>query len=208
MHALLTKALQANAITLPETAIQQLSAYLALLQTWNRAFNLTAITEPEDMVYLHIVDSLLVAPCLQGTRCLDVGSGAGLPGIALAVAEPDRHWVLLDKNSKKTRFLTQVVAELGLRNVSVVHTRCEDFHPTQGFDSILARAFGTLSMFVQTTQHLLSPGGSWIAMKGKYPQDELADLPNTVEAQQIKRIVMKGTDVDRHIVCLRILGKR
>ena len=143
MQRLLTQALKENNLIISDAAQQQLLNYLALLQQWNKVFNLTAITDPREMVYLHIIDSLAIQPFLNGKRFLDVGSGAGLPGIPLAIIHPDQHWVLLDKNNKKTRFITQACAELRLTNVEAVHARCEDFKPTQCFDNIVARAFAT-----------------------------------------------------------------
>jgi len=199
---LLTSALVQNNLTLTAAEQQQLLRYLDLMQTWNRVFNLTTITEPRDMVYLHIIDSLAVQPYLHDTRLLDVGTGAGLPGIPLAIVNPGQHWVLLDKNSKKTRFLTQAVAELKLANVEVVHNRSEDFHTDHCFDSILSRALGTIRMFAETTEHLLCPSGKLIAMKGKYPQEELDDLPGSFKVQDITRLDIKGMDIERHIVRL------
>lgn len=200
---LLKPALIANQFELSADKIAALANYLELMSTWNKAFNLTSITEPRDMVYLHIIDSLTVQPFLHGERLLDVGSGAGLPGIPLAIVNPNQQWVLLDKNSKKTRFQTQAIAELGLKNIAAVHDRCEDFQPAQGFDSILSRAFSTLRTFVETTEHLLAPTGIFIAMKGKYPQEELDDLPGHFVAQSSKRLAIKGVDVERHVICLR-----
>lgn len=199
---LLKQPLKNNRLDLPGSTIAQLAKYLDLLQTWNRAFNLTAITDPREMVYLHIIDSLSVAPYLHGARMLDVGSGAGLPGIPLALLHPKHHWVLLDKNSKKTRFQTQAIAELGLKNVEAVHNRCEDFHPDACFDSILSRAFGTLRMFVETTEHLLCTNGIFIAMKGKYPKEELNDLPSRFLTRNVTRLALQGIDAERHIVCI------
>lgn len=199
---LLSQALHENHFSLSESAQQQLLQYLHLMQTWNRVFNLTTITENRDMVYLHLIDSLAVQPYLQGQRMLDVGTGAGLPGIPLAIANPQQEWILLDKNSKKTRFLTQVVAELGLTHVSVIHSRSEDFHPTQCFDSILSRALGSLRLFAETTEHLLCQQGKWIAMKGKYPQEELKDIPDRFQLVDVTRLNLKGLDIERHIVRL------
>lgn len=200
LHGLLKQALDANAISLEESAIQKLIYYLEQLQAWNRVFNLTTITEPSDMVYLHVMDSLSVRPFLYGTRLLDVGSGAGLPGIPLAIACPHLQWVLLDKNSKKTRFLTQVIADLELTNIKIIHERCEDFHPAHCFDSILSRAFGTLATFVEINDHLLCPHGKFIAMKGKYPHDELNHLPKRFLAQEVVRLNIQGMTAERHIV--------
>lgn len=176
--------------------------YLELIQTWNRVFNLTAITNERDMVYLHLIDSLMVIPFLQGQKFLDVGSGAGLPGIPLAIINPDQEWTLLDKNNKKTRFLTQAISELNLSNVKVEHSRSEDFHPKECFDSILSRAFGTLTMFIDTTAHLLCENGQLIAMKGKYPQDEIRGIPNTFIAK-VSRLDIQGMSIERHICILK-----
>lgn len=198
--SLLAKALQDNALTLSPPAQQQLMHYLALLQKWNSAFNLTAITDPNEMVYLHLIDSLVISPFLHGKRMLDVGSGAGLPGIPLAIMHPEHHWIVLDKNGKKTRFMTQVIAELGLKNVEAAHSRCETFQPALGFDSIVSRAFGTIPMFTETTEHLLNPDGNWIAMKGKYPTEELAELPSRFLLQSVTRLEINGIDAERHVV--------
>lgn len=185
-----------------EAAVEKLIAYLQLLKTWNKTFNLTAITDPRDMVYLHIIDSLMVQPYIKGKQILDVGSGAGLPGIPLAICYPEQEWVLLDKNSKKTRFQIQAIAELGLKNVKATHTRSEEFRPTLGFDSIVSRAFGTLQMFVETAGHLLAPTGKLIAMKGKYPVDELKEVPAHFEVTAINELHVKGIEIERHVVCL------
>jgi 16S rRNA (guanine527-N7)-methyltransferase len=200
---ILSQALSENHLSLDNAAQEKLIAYLNLIITWNKVFNLTSITKTREMVYLHIIDSLAVAPYLHGNRMLDVGSGAGLPGIPLAILHPEHEWLLLDKNSKKTRFLTQAIAELGLSNVKAIHSRCEDFQPAPGFDSILSRAFGTLNMFTTTTNHLLRENGIFVAMKGKYPQDELQALPDNVVVKSIQKIDINGMDLDRHIVCLQ-----
>lgn len=202
MHHLLKTALQQNQLTCTEQAQQLLIRYLELLQRWNQTYNLTAITDPREMVYLHLIDSLVIRPYLTGNRLLDIGTGAGLPGIPLAITNPDKHFVLLDKNNKKTRFLTQVTAELGLKNVEVVHTRCEDFHPKQCFDSILSRAYASLWLFVNSSKHLLCKNGWWIAMKGRYPLDEISELGNDFILQNATRLDIKGIDVERHVICL------
>lgn len=199
-QALLSHALQENQLILTEKAEQQLMAYLNLMQTWNRVFNLTAITKPLDAIYLHLIDSLVIQPYLHGHRLLDVGTGAGLPGIPLAIAHPEQQWVLLDKNNKKTRFLTQVIAELKLSNVEVVQSRCENFHPTPCFDSILSRAFGNIRLFVETTKHLLCQDGILIAMKGKYPKEELDTIPNSFKLMDVTHLTIKGMNIERHLI--------
>lgn len=202
LSLILNKALTENRFSLSDEVKQKFIRYLELMKQWNQIFNLTTLLDPHDMVYLHIVDSLMVTPYLKGSRILDVGSGAGLPGIPLAIMHPEKQWVLLDKNNKKTRFLTQVAAELGLKNVTVVHSRSQDFHPEHCFDSILSRALGTIDMFIETTAHLLCPSGIFIAMKGKYPQSELDVLREDYKIEAITRIDIKGITVERHIVCL------
>lgn len=196
-------ALTENSMEISTSMQDQLIQYLELMQKWNQVFNLTTITAPKDMVYLHLIDSLAVAPYLHGTEMLDVGTGAGLPGIPLAITKPEQHWTLVDKNSKKTRFLTQAIAHLELKNAIAAHTRSEEFHPDHGFDSILSRAFGTIRMFAETTGHLLKPNGILIAMKGKYPQDEINDVPEGFQIQDVTRLYIKGTDVERHIVRIK-----
>jgi len=202
---LLKKGFADNHLAASDKHLQQLQAYLELMLVWNRAFNLTAITEPKDMVYLHILDSLAIAPFLRGTRLLDVGSGAGLPGIPLAILYPEQHWVLLDKNSKKTRFLTQVISELGLDNIEVVHSRSEDFQPSKCFDSIVARALSTLESFINTTQHLICPQGVFIAMKGKYPEMELNAMPRHYKVLNATRLEVNGLTAERHVI---VIGKK
>lgn len=199
----LKKALADNHITSTDTQQTQWLNYLEQLHKWNKVYNLTSITTPREMIYLHIIDSLLVAPFLHGTHCLDVGSGAGLPGIPLAILHPEQHWTLLDKNNKKTRFMIQVSAELGLKNIKVHHGRAEDFLPPTKFDSILSRAYGNLAMFISTTEHALANHGVLIAMKGKRPDDELAELPAHWLAEAPTPLTMKGMSIDRHIICMR-----
>ncbi|HTM63905.1 MAG TPA: 16S rRNA (guanine(527)-N(7))-methyltransferase RsmG [Gammaproteobacteria bacterium] len=203
MRDLLITALNENDIVLPEIAIDKLIHYLEIMQSWNKVFNLTSITEPREMVYLHIVDSLLTAPFLTGNKFLDVGSGAGLPGIPLAIMHPEHKWILLDKNNKKTRFMTQAIAELNLTNASAVQNRAEDFHPDACFDSILSRAYATLALFVKTTRHLICKNGTFIAMKGKYPHDELQELAGLTGEAKVFPIKMQGMTLERNIVCIK-----
>lgn len=199
MKSILIEAARDNQIDLTAKQLDQLEHYLVLMNTWNKVFNLTSITNSREMVYLHIIDSLLTAPFLTGQRMLDVGSGAGLPGIPLAIMNPDQQWVLLDKNSKKTRFMTQAIAELGLKNVQAVHSRAEDFHPELKFDHILSRAYATLALFIETTRHLLSKNGTFIALKGRYPHDEIAEISYETTVSPVH---MTGMTLERHIVCI------
>jgi len=182
---------------------QQLEEYLNLLQRWNKVYNLTAVRDPAQMSTLHIADSLSVAQYLQGASCLDVGSGAGLPGIPLAITQPERHFTLLDTNGKKTRFMQQAVLELGLKNVQVVQTRVESWQPAAPFDAVISRAFASLHDFVTFTGKHLRDGGILYAMKGRYPQGELTELPTgwTVCAEHPLHI--SGLDAERHLLELQ-----
>lgn len=204
MKSILETALKENGLILSNESIGKLVHYLNMLQTWNKVFNLTSITSPREMVYLHIIDSLLTAPFITGERSLDVGTGAGLPGIPLAILNPAHKWVLLDKNSKKTRFMTQAIAELALPNVQTVHSRAEDFHTEQGFDNILSRAYASLELFIKTTRHLICKNGTFIALKGKFPKDELAEIAGICPVPTVTPVCMKGMTLDRHIVCMKI----
>lgn len=185
-----------------QTLIPSLAHYLQLLQQWNSVHNLTAITDPEQMVILHILDSLAISPYLYGQRLLDVGTGAGLPGIPLALKHPEKEFTLLDSNSKKTRFLTQVKHELQIKNINIIHSRVEDFHPDKNFDSILSRAFSSLEVMLQTTQHLLAAGGQFLAMKGIYPEEELKAIPETFKVTAVHTLTIQGLDAKRCLVCI------
>ena len=156
--------------------IDQLLAFIQLIAKWNRSYNLTAVRNNADMARLHILDSLAILPYIEGKRVIDIGTGAGLPGIPLAICLPDVQFTLLDSNAKKTRFVQQAVLELKLTNVTVVHSRVEDYQPEQGFDSVLTRAFASLPDIVQLTGHLLTDAGVLLAMKGQVPEAELQQL--------------------------------
>lgn len=180
---------------------RQLHAYLALMQRWNRVYNLTAVRDPGQMLVLHLADCLALLPHLAlpaGARLLDVGSGAGLPGIPVAVMRPDLEVVVCDAVQKKCAFLRQVAAELGLSRVRVVHARVEDLEPP-GFDCITSRAFSDLATLVGLTRHLLAPGGSWAAMKGRAPDDEIAALPADI-ATSVEPLTVPGLDAERCVV--------
>ena len=190
--------------TLPEGAEQKLLRFLELLQRWNRTINLTAVREIDEMVAAHLLDSLAIRPWLAGERILDVGSGAGLPGIPLAIAEPHRSFVLLDSAAKRCRFLTQAVVELGLANVQVENRRVEDYLVTSDevppYSTITARAFSSLDKFVAAAGHLLADRGSLLAMKGKMPHDELSMLPDGWRLQHAEKLVIPGLVAERHLL--------
>jgi len=181
-----------------------LLAFLRLLQKWNRVYNLTSIENPVDMIRLHILDSLLLLPYLRGAHILDVGTGAGLPGMPLAVMAPEKEFVLLDSNAKKTRFVQQAAIELGLRNVSIVHQRIEEFFPERVFDTVLARAFASLTQIVAQTARLLSRGGVILAQKGQLPEKEMWHLENV--GVKVFPSKIPGLDVNRHLIEITVLG--
>lgn len=185
---------------LPQTQ-QKLLDYVALLAKWNKVHNLTAVRDPEEMVTLHLLDSLSVLPHIEGSCLLDVGSGGGLPGIPLAIARPDLSVTLLDSSHKKSAFQRQAKAELGLDNVEVVCSRVEAYQPAHKFDRVISRAFSDLAEYVKLTRHLLSDSGTWLAMKGVHPYDELAQLK---ELQvEVVPLSVPGLEAQRHLVFLK-----
>jgi len=189
-------------LALPEGAVAKLLDYLTLLDKWNRVYNLTAVREAERMVSHHVLDSLAAVPFFQGKTVLDVGSGGGLPGIPLAIARPALQVTLIDSIAKKTAFLLQAKAELGLANLNVVTSRVEDFCPATGFDIITSRAFSDLKEFVTLTRHLLKPGGHWLAMKGLIPHEEIASLPDWVKVSANHALAVPGLEASRHLIVL------
>jgi 16S rRNA (guanine527-N7)-methyltransferase len=181
----------------------QLSDYLGLLCRWNSTYNLTAINTPEDMLVRHLLDSLAVAPYLRGKNFLDVGTGAGLPGIPLAIVNQQRKFVLLDSNGKKTRFLFHVRTQLGLDNVEEVQCRAEKHEVDNGYSGILSRGLSSLREMVQNTKHLLAPGGRFYAMKGKFPDAEVAQLSETYKVEEFIRLLVPELDEDRHLIIIK-----
>lgn len=199
----LQASLQNNHYSFSELLKHQFITYLTLLEKWNQTYNLTAIRDPNDMVTLHLLDSLAIHPYLHGNRIIDVGTGAGLPGIPLALIYPEKEFVLLDSNSKKTRFLTHVIHELKINNITIVHSRTEDFHPEKGFDSIVSRAFAAIKVMLATTQHLIHADGQFLAMKGIYPEQEIAEIPPNFQVVNIHKLEIKGLNAERHLVCIK-----
>jgi len=195
--------LGALGISLSASARSSLLEYCDILLKWNKTYNLTSVDDPEQMISLHLLDSLAVLPFLPGGRVLDVGTGAGLPGIPLAIARPDQHFVLLDSNGKKTRFLVQASGQLGLKNIEVVNQRVERYQATELFDVIISRAFSSLEQFLSTCAHLVSPGGQFLAMKGKLPEDELRQLPEGIQLVSSIELEIPGLEAERHLLMLR-----
>lgn len=198
----LKRGLLALGLTLDAPTQQRLLDYIALIDKWNRVYNLTAIREPEKMVSHHLLDSLAVAPHLHAARVLDVGSGAGLPGIPLALANPDMQVTLLDSNHKKAAFLNQAVIELKLKNAAVCAERVESWQTEDRFDVIISRAFSDMGEFVRVARHLLAPGGVFAAMKGLHPYEEIDKLPPECRVQQVLPLAIPGLEGARHLVLI------
>lgn len=201
---MLKEGVQALQLDLSEHQLTQLMDYLALLSKWNSVYNLTAVRDPAQMVMQHLLDSLAVVPAFADARCvLDVGAGGGLPGIVLAVARPDIKVSLIDTVQKKTAFLTQVKAELGLANVAVYNARVEQLQVQHKFDTITSRAFAELADFVTWSSHLLEEGGRFIAMKGVLPTEEIARLPAGWSVAEARSLQVPGLGAERHLVFIQ-----
>lgn len=182
-----------------DSQIDKLLSYLELLNKWNKAYNLTAIRDPEQMMIKHLLDSVAVAPYVQNDNLIDVGSGAGLPGIPLAILKPELHVVTLDSNGKKTRFQNQVKIELDLANLEVVHGRVEQF-TDQRFNQVTSRAFASIEDMVNLSADLLSDTGVFLAMKGRFPEAELKALPKEFSLLDTYRLNVPGLDEERHLL--------
>ena len=204
IEARLAEGLAAMGLVLDAASQAKLVAYLRLIEKWNKVHNLTAVREPGQMVVLHLLDSLAVLPHVAGARSLlDVGTGAGLPGIPLAVARPDLAVTLLDSSHKKATFLRQAKAELGLANVEVACERVENWHPPASFDVVVSRAFAELADFVTQAGHLVAPGGAMLAMKGLHPYDEIARVPPSHRVENVVALRVPSLDAQRHLVLLK-----
>ena len=200
-HILLAQGISQLGLDLSPHIQGQLQYYMAALQKWNAAFNLTAIRDPKDIVIKHFLDSLSILPHLRSNTLLDVGTGAGFPALVLAIAKPDLQVDLLDSNSKKTRFLVQMVAELGLKNVRVHHARVEQANlPPHA--QIVSRAFSSLADFCQWCEHLLAEDGVLLAMKGQYPHAEIDNLPASMHVLSSTALTVPFLDEARHLLVL------
>lgn len=192
-------------ITLSESQKDKQLALVELLTKWNKAYNLTSVRTPDAMLTRHIMDSLAVAPYLEGQRFIDVGTGPGLPGLPLAIAQPDKEFVLLDSLGKRIRFIRQVCHELKLDNVTAVQARVEDYQDEAKFDGVISRAFASLNDMLSWCAHLPATEGRFYALKGLYPEQELTQIPNDCKVERIEKMQVPGIDASRHIV---IISKR
>jgi 16S rRNA (guanine527-N7)-methyltransferase len=186
-------------VALDADAVEKLFVLAAELAEWNQKFNLTSIAD-ELTVTHHLLDSLSLAPHLKGRRVVDVGTGAGFPGLPLAIACPAHEYVLIDATRKKLGFVDHMVARLGLQNVSTVHTRAESYKPSQLFDSVMARAVAKIDRFIHYAERLCAPGGRILAMKGRIDETELRSVPRGWQTVAIHRIEVPGLEAERHIV--------
>ncbi|EGQ8391143.1 TPA: 16S rRNA (guanine(527)-N(7))-methyltransferase RsmG [Vibrio cholerae] len=203
LDALISK----TSLTVTEQQREQLVGYVQLLNKWNKAYNLTSVRDPMEMLVKHILDSLVVSPHLVGERFIDVGTGPGLPGIPLAIMHPDKEFVLLDSLGKRIRFLKQVIHDLKINNVLPVQSRVEEFDPESGFDGVLSRAFASMTDMVNWCQHLPKPnGGVFLALKGVRPDDEITLLPEWCSVTDIKALQVPELEGERHLVILSRKG--
>jgi 16S rRNA (guanine527-N7)-methyltransferase len=190
-------------LSLSEAQRSKLLDYIELMRKWNQSFNLTAITNPASMISHHLLDSLIIAPYLKGQQHIDVGSGAGLPGIPLAIALPEQQFTLLDSNGKKTRFLLQAKLHLQLNNIQVVQKRVEDYQPNILFDNVLSRAFASISDMLNWSEHLCKPNGHFLALKGQFPDKELASLPTGFKVDSAHSLLVPGIEGQRHLLIIQ-----
>lgn len=208
LEEILSQGVKSLGLGLGAAQQQLLLDYVALLSRWNKTYNLTAVREERAMVTRHLLDSLALLPYVLGQRVIDVGTGAGLPGIPLAIALPTQHFALLDSNGKKTRFLVHAVNELGLANVEVIKSRAEDYVPLVSYDMVLSRAFASLDDMISSCQHLLASGGEFLAMKGQYPDDELQRIKSGALQTLTIDLQVPGLSERRCLVQIKPKGHR
>jgi len=199
----LSRLLDEAGISLTDHQKNQLVAYVDMLHKWNKAYNLTSVRDPNEMLVRHILDSIVVAPSLKGERFIDVGTGPGLPGIPLSIVRPDAHFTVLDSLGKRVRFLRQVQHELGLKNITPVQSRVEEFEPEPPFDGVISRAFASLEDMLSWCHHLPKKGqGRFYALKGVCPDEELAELPAGITLESVVKLQVPELDGERHLIIL------
>ncbi|MEN4892106.1 16S rRNA (guanine(527)-N(7))-methyltransferase RsmG [Erwinia billingiae] len=200
----LTSLLKAATISLSDQQKNQLVGYVEMLHKWNKAYNLTSVRDPEQMLIRHIMDSIVVEPHLQGSRFIDVGTGPGLPGVPLAIVRPDAHFTLLDSLGKRIRFLKQVQHELKLVNIEPVQSRVEDFPAEPPFDGVISRAFASLNDMLNWCHHLPGEKGQFYALKGVVPDDELATLPAGFAVDRVVKLAVPQLEGERHLIVVSV----
>ncbi|EBF0276450.1 16S rRNA (guanine(527)-N(7))-methyltransferase RsmG [Salmonella enterica] len=199
----LSRLLDEAGISLTDHQKTLLVAYVDMLHKWNKAYNLTSVRDPAEMVVRHILDSIVVAPYLQGQRFIDVGTGPGLPGIPLAIVLPDAHFTLLDSLGKRVRFLRQVQHELRLENITPVQSRVEAYPSEPPFDGVISRAFASLNDMVSWCHQLPGEKGRFYALKGQLPEDEIASLPDEFSVEFVEKLRVPQLEGERHLVIIK-----
>ncbi|ECF4924302.1 TPA: 16S rRNA (guanine(527)-N(7))-methyltransferase RsmG [Salmonella enterica subsp. enterica serovar Vietnam] len=199
----LSRLLDEAGISLTDHQKTLLVAYVDMLHKWNKAYNLTSVRDPAEMVVRHILDSIVVAPYLHGQRFIDVGTGPGLPGIPLAIVLPDAHFTLLDSLGKRVRFLRQVQHELKLENITPVQSRVEAYPSEPPFDGVISRAFASLNDMVSWCHHLPGEKGRFYALKGQLPEEEMASLPDDVSVESVEKLRVPQLEGERHLVIIK-----
>lgn len=199
----LSRLLDEAGISLTEHQKNQLIAYVDMLHKWNKAYNLTSVRDPNEMLVRHILDSIVVAPHLQGERFIDVGTGPGLPGIPLSIVRPESHFTLLDSLGKRVRFLRQVQHELKLENITPVQSRVEEFPSEPPFDGVISRAFASLDDMLSWCCHLPGENGRFYALKGQLPEEEIASLPAAFSVESVVKLRVPQLEGERHLVVIK-----
>ena len=190
-------------LSLTDQQIDALLGYLQLMHKWNKAYNLTSVRDPKEMLHKHILDSLAVAPYIQAKRYIDVGTGPGLPGIPLSIVCPSAHFTCLDSLGKRVRFMKQVAYELKLENVNPIQSRVEQHTPERLYDGVLSRAFASLSDMLTWCEHLIDSSGEFLALKGQYPQDELSDIPDNIALVSTHKLEVPYVVGERNLIVLK-----
>lgn len=203
---LLSQGLQQLGLALTPEQQQLLLRYVGLLHKWNKAYNLTAVREPQAMIERHLLDSLSVVPYIEGQNIADVGTGPGLPGMVLAIVYPEKQFTLMDSNGKKTRFLQQVKQELALSNIDIYNGRVETYPQQQSFDTVISRAFASLNAMLTWTQSLAADDALFLAMKGAYPDQELTELPSGFELLNAYPLQVPHCEGERHLLVFRSIS--
>lgn len=203
LNDILMQGSESLSLTLSEQQAEKLVGYVERIDKWNKAYNLTSVREPEQMMVKHILDSIAVAPFIDGKTIIDVGTGPGLPGIPLSVMLPDSSFTLLDSLGKRVRFMKQCAFELGLNNVTPVHSRVEDHKPDQPYDIVLSRAFASLKDMLHWCEHLVDSSGVFVALKGQFPQSEIDEVSDHFRIESVKALSVPDLEGERHLVNIR-----
>ncbi len=203
LNDILMQGSESLSLTLSPQQAEKLVGYVERIDKWNKAYNLTSVRDPEQMMVKHILDSIAVAPFIDGKRIIDVGTGPGLPGIPLSVMLPDSSFTLLDSLGKRVRFMKQCAFELGLNNVTPVHSRVEDHKPDQPYDIVLSRAFASLKDMLHWCEHLVDSSGVFVALKGQFPQSEIDEVSDHFRIESVKALSVPDLEGERHLVNIR-----